>query len=318
MVKRFGLFLMACFLFISLVNSPLVGSYIQSLKIGAEAVSKQNDPLYERISMEAAEKRIPAEDARIDKVWKTMPGYNGLEIDIPASYRKMKASGKFDPKKLVYKEVKPKIHLGQLPPAPIFRGSPSKPMVSFAVNVAWGNEFLPDMLAVMKRHNVSASFFLEGNWVKKNPEIAKMIASAGHEIGNHSYSHADMKRISKEKALDELRKTNEVIEATIGNKCTWFAPPSGSMGPDTAAIAAEAGMGTIMWTVDTVDWKKPSPETIINRVSSKVSNGSIILMHPTEPTALALERLILSIKEKKLKIGTVSDMLSESRVEVIE
>ncbi|WP_409275719.1 polysaccharide deacetylase family protein [Neobacillus sp. SCS-31] len=318
MAKRFGLFLVACFLSLSFVNSPLVGTYIQSLKTGAQAVSKQKDPLYERILAEAKDKGFPAEDARIDKVWKAMPGYNGLEVDIPASYRKMKASGKYDPKKLVYKEVKPKVHLGQLPPAPTFRGSPSKPMVSFAVNVAWGNEYLPDMLAVMKRHNVSASFFLEGNWVKKNPELAKMIATAGHEIGNHSYSHADMKRVSREKALDELRKTNEVIEATTGSKCAWFAPPSGSMGPETTAIAAEAGMRTLMWTVDTVDWQKPSPETIINRVSSKVSNGSIILMHPTEPTVIALERLIISIKEKKLKIGTVSDMLSESRVEVFE
>lgn len=318
MSKRLGLLLIACFLSISLINSPLVGSYIQSLKIGAQAVAKQNNPLFERISKAAEENVVPPEDARIDKVWKAMPGYNGLEVDIPASYRKMKASGKFDPKKLIYKEVRPKVHLGQLPPAPVFRGSPSKPMVSFAVNVAWGNEYLPDMLAVMKKHNVSASFFLEGNWVKKNPELAKMIASAGHEIGNHSYSHADMKRISREKALEELRKTNDVIKATTGIKCTWFGPPSGSMGPDTAAIAAETGMGTIMWTVDTVDWKKPSPETIINRVSSKVSNGSIILMHPTEPTALALDRLIVSIKEKKLKIGTVSDMLSENRVEAIE
>nr|WP_053366213.1 polysaccharide deacetylase family protein [Bacillus sp. FJAT-27245] len=318
MAKRFGLFFVACFFSLSLVNSPLVGTYIQSLKAGGQAVSKQKDPLYEKISLAAEEKRIPPEDARIDKVWKAMPGYNGLEVDIPGSYRKMKASGKFDPKKLVYKQVRPKVHLGQLPPAPIFRGSPSKPMVSFAVNVAWGNEYLPDMLAVMKRHNVSASFFLEGNWVKKNPELAKMIATAGHEIGNHSYSHVDMKRISREKALDELRRTNEVIEATTGNKCTWFAPPSGSMGSETAAIAAETGMRTIMWTVDTVDWQKPSPDTIINRVSSKVANGSIILMHPTEPTAIALERLILLIKEKKLKIGTVSDMLSESRVEVID
>nr|WP_316568530.1 polysaccharide deacetylase family protein [Neobacillus sp. YIM B06451] len=318
MAKRLGLFLVACFLSLSFVNSPLVGTYIQSLKTGAQAVSKQSDPLYERILAEAKNKGIQPEDARIDKVWKAMPGYNGLEVDIPASYRKMKALGKYDPKKLVYKEVKPKVHLGQLPPAPTFRGSPSKPMVSFAVNVAWGNEYLPDMLAVMKRHNVSASFFLEGNWVKKNPELAKMIASAGHEIGNHSYSHADMKRISREKALDELARTNEVIEATTGSKCRWFAPPAGSMGPETAVIAAEAGMRTIMWTVDTIDWQKPKPETIINRVSSKVSNGSIILMHPTEPTALALERLILSIKGKKLKIGTVSDMLSESRVEVLE
>ncbi|WP_156424269.1 polysaccharide deacetylase family protein [Bacillus sp. FJAT-27445] len=317
-MKRIVFFMAAFLLTYSIVNSHLVEEYIDSLKTGGISVARQGDALYEGILAVADESRVAPEDAKIDKVWKAIPGYNGLEVDIPASYRKMKSAGKFEKKKLVYKEIKPEVHLGQLPPAPVYKGHPSKPMVSLAVNVAWGNEYLPDMLAVLKEHNVLASFFLEGNWVKKNPELAKMIADAGHEIGNHSYSHADMKKISKDKALEELRKTNEVIKATTGIKCVWFAPPSGSIGLDTATIAAEMGLGTVMWTVDTIDWRKPSPETILNRVSSRVGNGSIILMHPTEPTAKALERMILSIKEKKLKIAPISEMLSEKRAGMVE
>ena len=68
-------------------------------------------------------------------------------------------------------------------------------MVSFIINVAWGNEYLSDMLATLKEHHVSATFFLEGRWAQKNPELAKMISEAGHEVGNHSFTHPDMKNL---------------------------------------------------------------------------------------------------------------------------
>lgn len=120
--------------------------------------------------------------------------------------------------------MKPEVHLNDLPPSPIYRGHPEKPMVSFIINVAWGNEYLSDILATLKKDQVSASFFLEGNWVKKNPELAKMIVSAGHEVGNHSYSHPDMKILGAAQTRNQMLKTNEVIEAATGVKPVWFAP----------------------------------------------------------------------------------------------
>jgi probable sporulation protein (polysaccharide deacetylase family) len=150
--------------------------------------------------------------------------------------------------------------------------------------------------------------------VKNNPELAKMIVSAGHEVGNHSYTHPDMKRISAAQTREQLLKTNEVIEAATGKKSIWFAPPSGSYRDETVTIAAEFKMKTVMWTVDTIDWQKPSPDQLINRVTSKISNGSMVLMHPTESTAKSLDTLITLIEEKGLKIGTVSDLMSEERI----
>ncbi|CEG26842.1 polysaccharide deacetylase family protein [Bacillus sp. B-jedd] len=317
-MRRTGFFLFASLLAISIVANPYVSSYLDTLKTGARPAIKQANPLYEKIAASAAEVRIPASDARIDKVWKAIPGYNGLEVDIPASYKKMKAAGKYKKEKLVFKEIKPKVHLRDLPPAPVYRGNPEKPMVAFIINVAWGNEYLPDMLATLKKHNVYASFFLEGNWVKKNPELAKMISDAGHEIGNHSYSHPHMGKIPPDKAIEEMKKTNEVIKATTGITCKWFAPPSGTLAVNTPELAASLGMGTVMWTADTIDWQKPSPEVILSRIIPKAENGTIILMHPTDPTAKALERMIAAIKEKELKIGTVSELISEKRSGVFE
>jgi probable sporulation protein (polysaccharide deacetylase family) len=296
------------------VNNSLVDTYVATLKGNALTVGKQEDPLYQSIVKNASTYEIPPSNAKIDEVWKAIPGYNGITVDIEASYKNMKKIGTFNEKKLVYKQTEPSVHLNDLTPSPIYRGHPDKPMVSFIINVAWGNEYLPEMLATLKKHQVKASFFLEGRWVKNNPELAKMIVSAGHEVGNHSYTHPDMKRISAAQTRDQLLKTNEVIEAATGKKSIWFAPPSGSYRDETVTIAAEFKMKTVMWTVDTIDWQKPSPNQLINRVISKISNGSMVLMHPTESTAKSLDTLITRIEEKGLKLGTVSDLMSEERI----
>lgn len=309
-VIHFGIIFMAAFLF---VNNPLTNDYVLGLKAGSISVSKQKDPLYNEIISRADHYYIPPQDAKIDRVWKAMPGLNGLKIDVDASYKKMKSDGRFKEEKLVFQQIQPKIQLNDLPPSPIYKGHPEKPMVSFIINVAWGNEYLTDILATLKKHNVSASFFLEGRWAQSNPELAKMIESAGHEIGNHSYSHPDMAKIPSSRIREEIQKTNEVIKAISDKPVQWFGPPSGSFRDETVQIAAQENLKTVMWTVDTVDWKKPTPEQLLNRVLGKVHNGAMILMHPTDSTAKSLDRLIIQLKQKNLQIGTVTELLSSER-----
>jgi len=313
MKKALILFVICLAAWIS-VNNPMVNKYIATVKETALPAVKQSDPLYQSIIKNASTYEIPPSDAKVDSVWKAIPGYNGLKINIAASYKNMKKKQVFDEKKLVFVQTKPKIHLQDLPPSPIYKGHPDKPMVTFIINVAWGNEYLSEMLATLKKYNVSASFFLEGNWVKKNPELAKMIVSAGHEVGNHSYSHPDMKQLTADKAREQMIKTNEIIEAATGEKCKWFAPPSGSYRDETVKIANELNMKTVMWTVDTVDWRKPSPEVLISRVMSKIDKGSMVLMHPTESTAKSLDQLITLIQKKNLQIGTVTELMNEERI----
>ncbi|ATO36402.1 polysaccharide deacetylase family protein [Geobacillus thermodenitrificans] len=291
-----------------------VGDYIESWRPAETAAVKKRDKLYETIAKQAKQYEIPAQDAVIDKVWKATPGYNGLAVDIDASYKNMKKTGTFDERKLVFRQVSPRIHLDDLPPAPIYRGHPDKPMVSFLINVAWGEEYIPDMLETLKKHDVKATFFLEGRWVKNHPEMAKMIADAGHEIGNHSYSHKDLKTLSNADIRRELEKTNEVIEAVTAVKCKWFAPPGGSYRDEVVEIAAKLRMKTIMWSVDTIDWQKPSPSVIVKRVTSKVHPGAMILMHPTMPTAAALDELIVSIQRQGYAIGSLTALFDEKRL----
>lgn len=299
---------------IAAVHNPLTKQYIKKWKHHSVTASAQKSSLWKTIEANASKHYIPPSDAKVDRVWKAIPGYNGLAVNVEASYKKMKSGRKYDDRKLVFKQIPPKVHLSDLPPSPIYRGHPDKPMVSFLINVAWGNEFIPDMLATLKKHDVFVTFFLEGRWVKANPDLAKMIADSGHELGNHSYTHPDMKTLSREQIREQLIKTNQVIEATTGNQVKWFGPPSGSYRDEVVEVAHSLQLGTVMWTVDTIDWQKPSPEVIINRVTTKVSPGAMILMHPTASTSAALDQLIKTMKQKNLRIGTVSKLMREERI----
>lgn len=295
----------------------VVFSIYKGAKVQNEEPSKDilqvDENLYDQIRAYSELHRLEPIDAVNDRVWKSIPGYNGLEVDVKASYEAMQASG-FDTNKVVFRQIAPKIHLKDLEPQPIFRGNPHKPMAAFLINVAWGNDFIPKMLQSLNKHGVKATFFFDGSWLKKNPELAASIAAEGHELGNHAYSHPDLQKRTGAETLEELKKTNEVIEETLGVKPEWFAPPSGSFNQTTVEVARRLGMYTILWTVDTVDWKKPSTEEMVQRVVSKVENGSMILMHPTEPSSEGLETMITRINSKGYRLGTVGELMSEERI----
>lgn len=274
----------------------------------------ENEFLLERIQSFAHDKKIEPIDAIVDRVWKAIPGYNGQEIDVKKSYSNMATEEKFDENLLAYREIPPEVHLEDLPPSPIYKGNPEKPMVTLLINVAWGDEFIPTILDTLEKQNVQATFFFDGSWVKKTPDLAKVIYENGHEIGNHAYSHPDLNTFSREATKNELKKTNDVIEESLGITPTWFAPPSGSFNQGTVDVARELGMMTILWTVDTIDWKKPETSAMVSRVVAEVENGSMILMHPTKPVAEGLDQMIRSIKEKGYQLGTASEMMSEKRI----
>ncbi|MDR7072190.1 polysaccharide deacetylase family protein [Fictibacillus barbaricus] len=297
------------------VHNPFTSTYIESIKAQTTAVSKmESNSIYNQIKQKAKEYNRPPQNAQIDPVWKATPGYNGLVVDMDESFKAMKKENEFDEKKLVVKQIEPTVHLDNLPASPIYRGNPEKPMVTLLVNVAWGNEYLPGMLQTMKKYNVKSTFFLDGSWVKKNPSLAKMIREEGHEIGNHAYSHPDLKKMTNARITEELKQTNEVINATLDLTPKWFAPPSGSYRNDVVQIANELGMKTILWSVDTVDWRNPDPKVMTQKVLSKVHPGAMVLMHPTKSSAAGLEEIIKGIKEKGYSIGTVSSLMDEKRL----
>ncbi|OAS21685.1 hypothetical protein A8708_17340 [Paenibacillus oryzisoli] len=269
--------------------------------------------LLDTITKEAEKRRIAPINAKVDSVWKAIPGYNGLEVDIEETLKL--AEHQLTPNQINYvmKEVEPSIQLDDLGPNPVYKGNPKKPMVSIMINVAWGNEFLPSMLETLRKENVHATFFFDGSWLKKNTEMAKRILSEGHEVSNHAYSHKDMRTISRSKAVEEISKTEELLKQ-LGVKNVLFAPPSGYFNQETVQVASEFKLQTILWTFDTIDWKNPGAGRILERLSNQVEPGTLILMHPTVSSRDALPGMISLIKKKGLVVGTVSDLLSSKRI----
>lgn len=195
-------------------------------------------------------------------------------------------------------------------PRPIYNGHPGKQQVALACNIFWGEEYLPAMLDTLDRAGVKATFFIGGSWAKRHPDLVRELAAHGHELGNHSYSHPHPNSLGIAQNQDQILRTEKLVEELTGVKTTLYAPPYGEF--NAAVLTAAAGLGytTILWSVDTVDWKRPPAETILNRVLGKVHNGAIILMHPTEPTAQALPELIFRLQGRGYTIKPVSDILN--------
>lgn len=294
-------------------DNPYTESYIEAIETVPVTSSQEEKELMNKIKEIGAQYEEEPEDAVIDKVWKKVPGYNGLKLDVNKSYNQMKEKRKFDKNLLSLREVKPEVSLKDLPPAPIYKGNPNKNMVSLMINVSWGEEHIPAMLQALKEQKVKATFFIEGKWAQENEEDVKLILEEGHEIGNHAYNHPDLRTKSASEIRQQLEQTNEIIENITGEVPTLFAPPSGAFTQEVVEIASDIGMETILWTADTIDWKKPTKQVMIKRVMDKIDNGTLVLMHPTPVMAIGLEDLILKIKEKEFRIGTVSNTLSEKR-----
>ncbi len=285
------------------------------LTLNLDETGKQ--ALYNRIKQKAEETRIAPVNAKIDRVWKAIPGYNGLEIDVDKTYKVALNNGDLNHLHAVYREIPPSVNLEDLPPNPIYKGNSNKPMVSLMINVAWGDAYLPSILSTLKKENVHATFFLDGTWLSKNMDAAREILAQGHEISNHAYTHKNMSTLSAAQAEAEINKTETLLQQ-LHVENHLFAPPSGDYDMDTVHIAAKQGLKTVLWTIDTVDWKNPSPEWIVAKISRNLEPGSMILMHPTSASSRALPQLIRTIKSKDLTIGTVSQLISPKRVPNIE
>lgn len=272
----------------------------------------------DRIIKEAQKLRVEPINAVIDPVWKAIPGYNGLEVDMERTLKLAMDQPLSDRIPFVFKEIEPMIQLDDLAPNAIYKGNPHKPMIAFMVNVAWGNEYIPDILATFREENVKATFFLDGSWLLNNEEIARMILAEGHELSNHAYTHRNMSTLSDSQIKKEIQATEQLLMNLGVTSNQWFAPPSGDFDQQTIRVAHQLGLKTVLWTLDTVDWKKPKPEWIIRKIETRLEPGAMILMHPTLSSSKALQGMIHKAKQRNLAVGTVSDLLSSKRVTAVE
>ena len=194
---------------------------------------------------------------------------------------------------------------------PIYKGSDDKNAVSIAMNVVWGDEHLDAILNILKENDVKITFFVGGKWAQNSSDMLKRMVAEGHEIGSHSYDHEHFEKLSYTQSVEMIKKAADVIYSICGFAPMLFVPPYGEFNDTTLRASRDLGCKTIMWSLDTIDWRGDGVTAILNRVKKNCHNGAIILTHPTADTVEALPEIIATVKQGGREFVTVGEMITE-------
>ena len=193
---------------------------------------------------------------------------------------------------------------------PIYNVETAEKKVAITFNCAVGNSDIDSILSTLDKYNVKATFFLLGSWADDYINEVQKIYDAGHEIGNHGYSHKDLPTMNYENIVLDIQKCNETVRNITGHSPTLFRAPSGAYDNKTISAAENLGMMTIQWDVDTLDWKNNPADEIIDRVINKAGNGSIIQFHTgTAHTAEALPEILEFFKKNSISCVSVGELI---------
>jgi len=162
---------------------------------------------------------------------------------------------------------------------PIYSVETEDKVVAISFDAAYGDQYTPEILDILDHHNIKTTFFLVGFWIDKYPDMAEEINRRGHEIGNHSSTHPQMSKLTKEEIMKELNNTGDKIKKITGKDPVLFRPPFGDYNNRVIETAKEIGYYSIQWDVDSLDWKELGVEPVVDRVLSRVNKGSIVLFH---------------------------------------
>lgn len=175
----------------------------------------------------------------------------------------------------------------------------------------------PKLLDLLAAHHIKATFFVIGQNVADHPEIVRRAAREGHEIGNHSWSHPYLAKMSDDNARRELRRTDDAIKNATGTRPSLMRPPYGSVtARQKQWINEEFGYEIILWDVDPLDWKRPGPMTVCNRIVKETRAGSIVLSHDIHPgTIEAMPATLNQLEAKGFKCVTVSELIQMAKPE---
>ncbi|SCW67006.1 Peptidoglycan/xylan/chitin deacetylase, PgdA/CDA1 family [Paenibacillus tianmuensis] len=202
----------------------------------------------------------------------------------------------------------------------LLRGSAASGQVALTFDDAPDTTFTPQVLDVLKKYQVRATFFLVGAQAEKHPEMVKRIVREGHVIGNHSYSHKLFTKLSDDLFQSQVLQTQQALKRLIGYSPHLLRPPYGEISESQLLWASEHGYRIVNWNVDSLDWKQLGQEKVISNILTNVKPGSIILQHSgggpgqdLNGTVQALPTVIQTLKSRNLKMVTLPELLQVSK-----
>lgn len=174
------------------------------------------------------------------------------------------------------------------------------------------------LLDVLAKHDVHATFFAIGQYVKQRPDIVRQLVAAGHLVGNHTFTHPNLIFTSAAQTRAQLQQCNQALNDAVGEHSRLFRPPFGARLPQTLRIARELGLDPIMWNVTGWDWNSPPADEIERKVTGQIRGGDVILLHDgghqqmgadRSQTVLVTDRLIQRYKQEGYEFVTIPEMM---------
>lgn len=198
--------------------------------------------------------------------------------------------------------------------ANITRHAPtSDKVVALTFEISWGEVVPKQVLEVLKREKVRATFFVHGAWAQSHPDFIQSLFAGGHDIGTMGMRPVDWRDVENVVLREQVEQSTRVVEQIIGHKPLWVRPPSGQLSKEAAELLAEMQLQVILWDVDAQDWARPGMDYIIQRVYRQLHPGAFIRLQASDSaqhTAEALTGLIQTIRQEGYELQTVSQLLA--------
>lgn len=199
---------------------------------------------------------------------------------------------------------------------PIFYVQKKASETCLTFDISWGEKTLPMVLEVLETYQVPATFFVSGPWAVRHPDAVKMIATHGHEIASHGNRHVNLSQYPKSEVYDNIHKAHQELLSVTERVYPYFRPPNGDYDDLVIDTARELGFETIIWAIDSLDWKNPGPEYMIDRVLTKAFPGAIILCHASDSSKeihKALPGIIKGLRGKGYKLVSLSKLMENGK-----
>ena len=192
-------------------------------------------------------------------------------------------------------------------------GNTDEKVIYLTFDAGFENGNTPEILDALKKHRVSATFFVVGNYLDTSPELVKRMVTEGHTVGNHSWHHPDMTTRSEEEFEQELTLLEEKYREITGEELTkYYRPPQGKYSMATLKHAREMGYRTFFWSLAYVDWledDQPTKEEASEKLLGRIHPGAIVLLHSTSSTnAQILDELLCKWEEMGYQIRPLSEI----------